>query len=85
MNADHADALVAYAQGLAGVPGATAATMTAVDRYGFEMAVTTAEGPRAVRLAFESECTTSDAVRRAMVALVKDARAKVSPASESRG
>jgi putative heme iron utilization protein len=77
MNTDHADALVAYAKGLAGVPGATAATMTAVDRYGFEMAVTTPDGPRAVRLAFETECTTGDAVRRAMVALVKEARGKM--------
>ena len=53
---------------------ATAATMSAIDRYGFEMTVTTPDGPRAVRLAFDAECTTSDAVRRAMVALVKQAR-----------
>jgi putative heme iron utilization protein len=74
MNADHADAVLAYARVLAGVGDASSATMTAVDRYGFELAVTTPEGPRAVRLAFDVPVTTSDEVRRAMVALVKRAR-----------
>ena len=40
MNGDHAAAVLAYAQGLARLPEATAATMTAVDRYGFELAAT---------------------------------------------
>jgi heme iron utilization protein len=74
MNEDHADALIAYARGLAGIPEASAATMTAVDRYGFELAVTTPTGPRATRLAFDREVSTSDEVRRAMVAMVKAAR-----------
>ncbi|HEX4446551.1 MAG TPA: DUF2470 domain-containing protein, partial [Polyangiaceae bacterium] len=72
---DHADAMVAYAQALAGIADATSAAMTAVDRYGFDMAVTTPKGPRATRLAFDAEVTTSDEVRRAMVAMVKRARA----------
>jgi putative heme iron utilization protein len=75
MNEDHAVAVVAYAQVLAGIADATAATMTAVDRYGFDMAVTTPKGPRATRLAFDAEVTTSDEVRRVMVAMVKQARA----------
>jgi len=74
MNEDHADALLAYARGLAGIKDATAVTMTAVDRYGFNMAVTTPEGQRDARLAFEGEAATSDEVRRAMVAMVKAAR-----------
>lgn len=77
MNQDHADALVAYARGLARIPEATAVTMTAVDRYGFDMAVTTPQGQRASRLAFDREVTTSDEVRKAMVAMVKAARAAV--------
>jgi putative heme iron utilization protein len=80
MNDDHASAVLAYATALAGIPTATAATMTAVDRYGFEIAATTPEGPRAARLAFDEPVTTSDEVRRAMVALVKRAREQ-SPAS----
>lgn len=77
MNDDHADAVLAYARGLARVADATAATMTAVDRYGFDLSVTTPRGPRAVRLGFESEVTDSEAVRRAMVSLVKEARDKI--------
>ena len=75
MNTDHAEACLAYAQKLAGVADATAATMTAVDRYGFDLAATTAEGPRALRLAFDAPVATSDEVRKAMVVLVKRARA----------
>jgi putative heme iron utilization protein len=74
MNDDHADAVLGYATSLAGIPDATSATMTAVDRYGFELATVTPKGPRATRLAFDVEVVTSDEVRRAMVALVKRAR-----------
>jgi len=77
MNGDHADAMLAYARALANVPTATAATMTAVDRYGFEMAVTTPDGKKAKRLAFAAPVSTTDEVRRAMVAMVKDARAQL--------
>jgi heme iron utilization protein len=75
MNDDHTDAVLAYATALAGVTEATSATMTAVDRYGFELATITPNGPRAVRLAFDEPVSTSDEVRRAMVSLVKRARA----------
>ena len=75
MNEDHADSVLAYARILAGLTDATSATMTAVDRYGFELAVKTTERPRAVRLAFDVPVTTSDEVRRAMIELVKRARA----------
>jgi len=74
MNTDHAEAVLAYARVLASMPEATAATMTAVDRYGFDLAVKTPEGPRATRLEFDEPVTTSDEVRRAMVAMVKRAR-----------
>jgi heme iron utilization protein len=75
MNDDHADAMVAYAKGLLRVPEATAATMTAVDRYGFDLAITTPSGPKAARLAFDEALDSTDAVRMAMVAMVKRARA----------
>jgi putative heme iron utilization protein len=74
MNDDHGDAVLAYATKLAGFADATSATMTAVDRYGFELALVTPAGPRATRLAFDEPVATSDEVRRAMVALVKRAR-----------
>lgn len=75
MNGDHADAVLAYARVLATIPSATAATMTAVDRYGFELAATTPEGPKAARIAFDAPVTTSNDVRKAMVDLVRRARA----------
>jgi putative heme iron utilization protein len=75
MNDDHGDAVLAYATKLAGIEDATSATMTAVDRLGFELAAVTPRGPRATRLAFDEPVATSDEVRRAMIALVKRARA----------
>jgi putative heme iron utilization protein len=78
MNDDHADAVLAYARALAGVADAASATMTAVDRYGFEIAAVTPNGPRAARLAFEVAVATPDDVRRSMVAMAKRARAAAS-------
>jgi putative heme iron utilization protein len=75
MNTDHADACATYARVLAGMADATAASMTAVDRYGFDLAVTTPAGPRSARLAFDEPVATSDEVRRAMITLLKRARA----------
>lgn len=78
MNDDHADAVLAYARMLSELPSATAATMTAVDRYGFELAATTPDGPKAARIAFDEPAVTTDQVRKAMVALVARARAQTS-------
>jgi putative heme iron utilization protein len=74
MNGDHGDALLAYARSLAGIANAQHAAMTAVDRYGFDLDVTTPEGTRAARLAFDAPASTSDEIRRGMVALAKRAR-----------
>ena len=75
MNADHADAQVLFCRHLAGRPDTTEATMSAVDRYGFEMIAVSDAGRAAVRLEFPRECSTGDEVRRAMVAMVHEARA----------
>lgn len=74
MNGDHADAQVLFCRHLAGHAEATAATMTAVDRYGFDMVAAGPGGRATVRLGFPRPCTTADEVRRAMVALVGEAR-----------
>jgi putative heme iron utilization protein len=74
MNGDHADAVLAYARALAGIDDATSASITAVDRYGFEIAAATPKGPQAARLAFDATVATPADVRRAMVALVTRAR-----------
>jgi putative heme iron utilization protein len=77
VNEEHADAILACAVRLAGVADATSASMTAVDRYGFEMAAMTPKGPRAARLAFDATITTADEVRRSMVEMAR--RAQYSP------
>src|SRR6476646_4214067 len=75
MNADHADAQVLFCRHFAGLADTTAASMSAVDRYGFDLVAVSDAHRTAVRLAFPDECTTGDEVRRAMVAMVTEARA----------
>jgi heme iron utilization protein len=74
MNTDHADAVLGYATGLARIEDATTATLTAVDRYGFELAAVTPSGPRAGRVAFDEPVATSDEVRKAMIGLITKVR-----------
>jgi len=75
MNADHSAALLDCCRKFSRAVDATAARMTGLDRYGFEMAVTTGKGPRPVRLAFSGPISTPEEARREMVALAKRARA----------
>jgi putative heme iron utilization protein len=75
MNEDHADAQVLFCRHFAGLEGTTEASMSAVDRYGFDMVAVSAEHRTPVRLAFPDECRTGDEVRAAMVTLVREARA----------
>lgn len=78
MNDDHADAQVLYCQQLAGRPDTTSASMSAVDRYGFDMIAVEPSGRTAVRIAFDEPCDDAVAVRQAMVALVAQARQRAS-------
>jgi hypothetical protein len=75
MNEDHRDAMVSYCRVFSKATDATAATMTGVDRYGFEMSAQTGRGPRPIRLAFSGAISTSEEARREMVDLVRRARA----------
>lgn len=74
MNADHSATMVDYCRALTKATDASAATMTGVDRYGFEMSAETGRGPRPIRLAFSAPIATPDDARREMVALAKRAR-----------
>ena len=74
MNADHADALVAYCRAFSKATDTESATMTGVDRYGFEMSAVTAKGPRPIRLAFSEPIADAADARRELVALVEKAR-----------
>lgn len=75
MNDDHSDTMVLYCRAFSRATDTSAATMTGVDRYGFEMSATTAAGPRPIRLAFAKPAATADEVRMELVALAKKARA----------
>ncbi len=77
MNADHASALVELCHAYAGRSDVTAARMTAVDRYGFEV-VADVTGPRqqaAFRVGFRSPQVAPDGVRKELVAMLHAARA----------
>ncbi|HEX3622547.1 MAG TPA: DUF2470 domain-containing protein [Acidimicrobiales bacterium] len=75
MNADHADALVTLCHHDAGRTDVTAASMTAVDRYGFELVAELADGHReALRIAFPAEQESGDGVRQELIAMLAAAR-----------
>ena len=77
MNEDHADAMVLYCKAFSRATNVTAATMTGLDRYGFEMSAKTPEGPRPVRVAFPKPVTTPAEVRAALIAMLNDARSRM--------
>lgn len=74
MNDDHADTLPLYCRAFGGLVDASDARMTRVDRYGFEIAAVTAEGPRTVRIPFSRPVTEPTGVRRELIALLREAR-----------
>jgi hypothetical protein len=78
LNEDHADALLVIAQALGGYPDATAAECSGIDRYGIDLALDTARGRAATRVAFTAALTDGSQLRAATVELTRCARAAVS-------
>jgi putative heme iron utilization protein len=75
MNADHADALVTLCRHDAGRPDVVSASMTAVDRYGFDVVADLPDDHReALRIAFRTEQDSAEGVRRELIAMVHRAR-----------
>ena len=77
MNADHADALVLYSKAFSKATDITSASMTGIDRYGFEMSALTKEGPRPVRLPFANSVETPEEARAALIAMLMEARRRL--------
>jgi hypothetical protein len=77
MNDDHDDALVLYCRAFSLARDVRSATMTGVDRYGFEMRAQTEEGPRPIRVAFDKAAVNPGQVRKQLVELVRRARAQL--------
>lgn len=76
MNDDHGDALIAFCQVLGGRPEVAGARMVGVDRYGFDVLATapSTPSPRAMRFGFDAVADTPNAVRAAMIELVRRTR-----------
>ncbi len=74
MNADHADAMLSYCHAFSRATDARAATMTGVDRYGFELSAETGGGARPIRLAFSAPIATPADARRELVDFSRRAR-----------
>ncbi len=75
MNADHVDSMKVLAWAYAGME-ATDAAMTSVDRLGFTLRLTTAEGMKGPRINFLSEVHDAQETRKMLVEMVKAAKAK---------
>jgi putative heme iron utilization protein len=80
MNTDHAGALVELAHHFAGRGDVTAAVMTGVDRYGFDVVadVTGERRQAALRIGFRTPQDTGEGVRRELVGMLHQARAAAS-------
>ena len=75
MNADHKDALVLLAGKFAGIESQEA-TMTTVDRLGFQVRVKTQDGMRGARIAFLREVSNPAETRKVLVEMVQQARSQ---------
>lgn len=73
MNTDHKDALVLLARKFAHME-ALEATMTAVDRLGFQVRVKMQDGVRGARIAFLREVSKPEEARKVLVEMVQQAR-----------
>lgn len=74
MNQDHSDAVLLYAQGLAGLRQATAANLEAIDRQGMDLVVWEGGLQTALRIEFQAPLSSPEAAHRHLVDLVQAAR-----------
>ena len=77
MNAEHAEALVFYCKAFSKATDITSASMTGIDRYGFEMSAKTNDGPRSVRLPFATPVSTPEDARAILISMLRDARSRL--------
>jgi nitroreductase len=74
MNSDHADAVLAYARGLAGLNWAQAATVVQIDAYGLDLHVQGQSQTTIARVPFDPPLTDPAQLRPTLVALAEQAR-----------
>lgn len=82
MNSDHADAVLLYARVFGGVD-AHRATLVSVDRLGMRIVAQAIDSDETetLRVAFPAECRTTDAVRKATIELLREARTQAASAA----
>jgi putative heme iron utilization protein len=83
MNDDHGTALRLCTEAFSLAKDFDTVTMTAIDRYGFEVSVATSEGPRPVRIAFSEALHTAKDARTQLVALTAAARSQLAESSST--
>jgi heme iron utilization protein len=77
MNEDHADALLDYARGLAGIGWAKEARLIALDRLGMELEARGDAQGLTFRIPFPAPVADAAALRQTLIALVQQARARL--------
>ena len=77
MNQDHADVLPLYCLAFSNLPEAKSVKMTGIDRLGFDLSATTSSGAKNLRIAFREPIADTNDARRALIALLTEARAKL--------
>jgi putative heme iron utilization protein len=77
MNQDHADALPLYLRAFTSLTEVVRVEMSSIDRLGFELSVATSQGTQPVRLAFHEPIASKNDARKALVGLLREARAKL--------
>ena len=73
MNEDHVDAILLLARAVVGI-AAEDAKMTAVDRLGFHVRLTTADGMKGIRVPFKREVRSREEARTVLVEMVRRER-----------
>ena len=73
MNSDHKEALILLARVFAGI-ASEEATMTSVDRLGFQVRLKTEDGMRGIRIPFSREVSNPAESRQVLVEMVRQAR-----------
>jgi nitroreductase len=74
MNSDHADAVLAYARGLAGLAWAEAATLVALDAAGMDLRARGQGQTATARIRFDSPLRSAEELRPTLVALAQQAQ-----------
>lgn len=74
MNDDHAAAVLVYAQGLAGLRWATAATLLGIEETGIQLEVTAEGRDETVFIPFPRPLETPDDLRMVLVEMARTAR-----------